>query len=411
MSKDNIIAGLDIGTCNIRFVIAQIKENDDRPHILGVGQVPSSGLNKGVISDIGETVAAIREAKTIAERISGHSVDGVYVSVNGNHIGAKSARSIIAVSRADGEISVEDVERVVGAVSADVRLLQNRDIMHVLPRYYIVDSQDKIKDPVGMSGIKLEVDALLIDGFSPHIKNLTKCVEQAGLSVRGYFLAPLAAAEAVLTKRQKEMGVVAINIGGGTTGLTVFEEGNIIHTQVLPIGSLNITKDIAIGLRIPMDLAEKIKIEYGSVIPDDISKKETIDLSKLGEGGEGNVSRQYIAEIIEARTSEIFDLISRELKKIDREALLPSGAVLIGGGAKMAGLVDFAKEKLRLNAQIGFPMELKGIADQVDDPAFATVIGLTLTGLNKRREGDNLNNLSSNKMVVKLVKWFKKFLP
>lgn len=410
MPKDNIIAGLDIGTCNIRFVIAQIKEGDDKPHILGVAQVPSTGLNKGVIIDIPETVSAIGQAKAIAERISGHTVDGAYVSVNGNHVNAKPAKSVIAVSRADGEISHEDVNRVIGAVSADTRLLQNRDVLHVLPRFYLVDNQDKIKDPVGMSGIRLEIDALLIDGFAPNIKNLTKCVEQAGLAVRGYFLAPLAASEAVLTKRQKEMGVVTISIGGGTTGLTIFEEGNIIHTQVLPIGSLNITKDIAIGLRVSMDLAEKIKIEYGSVIPEEISKKDIIDLSKLGEG-EGSVSRQYIAEIIEARTSEIFGLISKELKKIDREALLPSGAVLVGGGAKMPGLVDFAKKELRLNAQIGFPLELKGIADQVDDPSFATVIGLTLAGFEKKEKNDNLAGISSNKTVAQFAKWFRKFLP
>lgn len=411
MSRDNIIIGLDVGTCNIRVIVAQYKEEGKKFQILGVGQAPSNGLRKGIVVDIEETVAGINRAKEMAERVSGCPIDKAYICISGNHISCRPSKGVIAVSRADGEISVEDVERTISAASA-VCLLQNREILHILPRCFIVDNQDRIKDPVGMSGVRLEVDALLVEGCTPFIRNLTKCVEQGGIEIEGLILAPLAGAQAVLSKRQKELGVLVLDMGGGTTGLTVFEEGDIIHTQVLPIGSSHITNDIAIGLRIPIDTAEKVKIEYGSVLPKEISKKDTIDLSKLGEG-EDIISRQYVAEIIEARTSEIFDLVNKELKKIDRQGLLPAGIILIGGGAKMPGLVDFAKEKLHLPVQVGFPMELEGMIDQVDDPSFATAIGLTFWGVNQQEKIGKVNfsKIKSNKIVGQFIKWFRGFLP
>lgn len=412
MSHDNTIIGLDVGTCNTRFVVAQINDEEKKIKILGVGQALSTGMRKGVVVDLEETIRVINQAKEMAERISGCPIDRAYIGVNGNHISCKPNKGVVAVSRADGEISAEDVERTINAASA-ICLLQNREILHVLPRYFIVDNQDKIKDPVGMSGIRLEVEALLIEGATPFIKNLTKCVVRTGVEIDGLILTSLASAQAVLSNRQKELGVLSLDIGGSTTGLTVFEEGDIIHTQVLPIGSSHITNDIALGLRIPVDAAEKIKIEYGSVLPEEFSKKDTIDLSTIEGGGEGFVTKQHLAEIIEARMSEIFDFVDKELKRIDRQGLLPAGVVLTGGGAKMPGLVDFTKNKLRLPAQIGFPVALEGIVDQVDDPCFATVVGLALWGVNRQKKFNKLNilNISSNKRVVRLVKWFRRFLP
>lgn len=410
--RDNIIAGIDIGTSNIRIIVAQTREGEKRLKILGVGQTPSTGMKKGVVSDIEETVACLGRAKEIAERISGHSIDRAYVSINGTHINYRPTRGVIAVSRADGEISAEDIDRTVGAASA-VCLLPNREILHILPRQFIVDNQDRIKDPVGMSGIRLEVDALLVDGFTPYIKNLNKCFNLAGIEVEGLILASLAGSQAVLTKRQKELGVLFLDVGTSTTGLTVFEEGDIIHTQVLPVGSGHITNDIAIGLRLPIEIAEKIKIEYGSAVPEEISKKELIDLSKIDGAGEGTASRQYVAEIIKDRANEIFDLVSLELKKIDRQGLLPAGVVIIGGGSKLPGIVDFAKEKLGLPAQVGFPIELEGIIDQADDPAFATSIGLTFWGLEQKEKDskNSLSRISQNKLLHNLIRWFKGFLP
>jgi cell division protein FtsA len=262
--------------------------------------------------------------------------------------------------------------------------------------------------------VRLEVDALIVEGSTPFIKNLIKCVRESDLDEAGLLLTVLADSHAVLTKRQKELGVLLLDLGGGTTGLTVYEEGDILHCQILPVGNMHITNDIAIGLRTSIEAAEKIKLEYGSVLPDAIGKKDMIDLTRIGEA-EGQASRQQVAEIVEARVSEILDLVNKELKKIDRAGLLPAGAVLVGGGAKIPGLVELTKEKLKLPVQIGYPQGLEGIVDQIDDPGFATVCGLILSALSDeiktegRRSFDNLTDVWST--VDKIKDWFKGFAP
>lgn len=424
MARDNLIVSLDLGTSQTRFLIVQSGNGEKNPRVLAVGQIASTGLRKGSVIDIEETVKGIAAAKSLAERISGHTIDRAYVSISGHHINCLPSRGMVAVSRADGEISGEDVERVINAATI-IHLPPNREILHVLPRHFIVDGQEGIKDPSGMNGSRLEVNAFLIHGLTPLIKNLSRCLEGAEVEVNGLVFSPLAAAQAVLSKRQKELGVLVLDLGAGTTGLTVFEEGDIIHTQVLPIGGMHITNDIAIGLRVGIDLAEKIKVQYGSVLPEEINKKEVVDLSKIELGDEeglkveGLISRKQIAEIIEARTSEILDLVNQELKKIDRQGLLPAGVVLVGGGAKMPGIVDLTKQKLGLPAQVGFPIELSGVIDQIDDPSFATAVGLTFWGMDEQR--DNVvkpkffsprSSISSfGKGINKFVKWLRDFLP
>lgn len=264
-----------------------------------------------------------------------------------------------------------------------------------------------------MQGVRLEVDALLVEGSTPFIKNLIKCVRDADLYEDGLLLSPLADSWAVLSKRQKELGVLLLDLGGGTTGLSVFEEGDIVHCAVIPVGSMHITNDIAIGLRTSIDVAEKVKLQYGSVRPSEIGKKEMIDLAKLG-GEEDEVSRHQVVEIIEARASEILDLVQKELKKIDRAGLLPAGVVLVGGGAKIPGIVDLAKEKLRLPVQIGRPQNLEGIVDQVDDPSFATVCGLIISALNDETRASSkrtLDFLPAAAFTGRIKKWLKSFMP
>lgn len=412
MPKEKIIVGLDVGTCNIRAAVAMAKDGAV-PQILGVGKVASLGLRKGVVVDIDETVKGIKEALRLAERISGYEIDRVFVSVGGSHISCRMSKGVIAVSRADGEISQEDKERAVNAASA-ISLQPNREILHVLPRRFTVDNQDAIKDPVGMSGVRLETDALIVEGSTPFIKNLIKCVRDAGVDEAGLLLSPLADSRAVLTKRQKELGVLLLDLGGGTTGLAVFEEGDILHCQILPVGSMHITNDIAIGLRTSIEAAEKIKLEYGSALSETISKKEMIDLTRVGEA-EGQTSRLQVAEIIEARVCELLDLVNKELKKIDRAGLLPAGVVLVGGGAKLPGLVELVKEKLKLPVQVGFPQGMEGVVDQVDDPGFATVCGLIFSALSEDTKTeshysfDNLPDFSPT--IEKMKKWIKGFIP
>jgi len=415
MPKETIIVGLDVGSCFIRTVVAKARTDQTKLQIIGMGQVPSFGLRRGVVVDIDETIKNISQSVQEAEQSSGLSIERAYVSLSGNHITSKTSKGVVAVSRADGEISREDVDRAVNAASA-VSILPNREILHVIPRSFSVDDQKGIKDPAGMNGVRLEVDALIIEGATPFIKNLTKCISEVGLEIEGLVLAPLAASRAILTKRQKELGVLSLDLGGGTASLIVFEEGDIIHSCVLPIGSSHITNDIAIGLRSSIDLAEKVKLEYGSALVSEISKKDNINLSKLAGEEKGVVPRAQVAEIIEARLSEVFDLVNKELKKIDRQGLLPAGVVLLGGGAKIPSLVDLSKVELRLPAQVGFPLELEGIVDEVDDPAFATAIGLVLWGIDERIKSGRLTVIPFSRFpisltVKKIKSWLQGFLP
>ena len=414
MIKETVIVGLDVGTCFIRTVVAKMRGDQLKPQIIGVGQAPSFGLRKGVVVDIEEAVKNITQSVQEAERSSGLSIERVTVGISGNHITSRPSKGVVAVSRADSEVSKEDVERAINAASA-ISLSQNRQIFHVLPRSYSVDDQAGIREPEGMNGVRLEVDTLIVEGATPFIKNLHKCVDEAGLEMEEMVLASLAASRAALSKRQKELGVLALDFGGGTAGLTVFEEGDIIHSCVLPIGSSHITNDIAIGLRSGIDLAEKVKLEYGSAIAGEIGKRDMIDLSKLGLDEKGVIPRAIVAEIIEARLSEVLDLVNKELKKVDRQGLLPAGVVILGGGAKMPDLVDLTKASLKLPVQVGFPLELEGVVEEVDDPSFATAVGLVLWSMDKRNKpggrGIPLPEFSVSSTVGKVRNWLRGFLP
>ncbi len=379
MSKEKIIVGLDLGTSQVRAIVAQYPEDSNaRPLVLGVGMAPSAGISNGVVTDMEETVGAINKAKEEAERIAGVPIEHAYVSINGRHITSQFSRGVVAVSRADGEISDEDVARVLNAAEA-VSVPTNKQILTVVPCYFTIDGQEQIKSPSGMNGVRLEVNALLIEGAVNFIRNVEKCVEQrCGIDIDEMIFAPLAATKAVVSRRQKELGVVVVDMGKETTGITIYEDGNILGAKVIPVGSGHITNDIAIGLRTSIDVAERIKLGYGNAAPDDIDRSEQIDLSEIDANEEGVFKRRYVSEIIEARVEEIFLLVDEELKKLDKSGMLPAGVVITGGGAKLPGLVLMAKKVLRLPAQVGCPMEMNGIVDKIDDPEFATSVGLIL---------------------------------
>lgn len=417
MSKENIIIGLDLGTSQIRTIVAQVQGDDSRPLVLGVGTAPSAGITGGVVVDMEETIGAINRSKEEAERIAGVPVEHAFVSINGKNITTQFSKGLVAVSRADCEISEEDANRVINAAQA-VSMPNNKEIISVIPCGYTIDEQDVIKSPVGMNGKRLEVNALLIQGATHFIKNLQKCVEQrCGIEIDDLVFAPIAATKAVVSRRQKELGVVVVDMGKETTGMTVYEDGSIIAAKVIPVGSGHITNDIAIGLRTSIDVAEKIKLGYGNAISADVDKKEEIDLSEMDSGEEGIFKRQYVSEIIEARVEEIFQLVDAELKKLDKSGMLPAGVVITGGGAKLPGIVNLSKKMMRLPAQVGYPMEMNGIVDKIDDPEFATSVGLLLTEaddnglfISSSGSGINIDRLGKH-LGRKLGKIFGGILP
>lgn len=421
MSRKDIVVGIDIGSSSIRTIIAQLFPEEEKPRIVGVGSAVSSGVRKGVIVDIEDTINSVNESVEKAERSAGVAVDRAVISIGGNHISSQYSKGVVAIGRADGEVTEDDVARVINAAQA-ISVPPNKEILHIIPRTYSLDDQKDIKDPVGMSGVRLEVDSMIIEGSTPFIKNASKCIEQAGISIEEMMLAPLAASKATLNKRQRELGVILIDIGAGTTSIVVFEEDELLHTAVIPVGGGHITNDIAIGLRTSIDVAEKVKLEYGNALSNEINKKENVDLSQLDDNEEGIVSRYHVAEIVEARLEEIFQMVNKELKSIGREKLLPAGAVITGGTAKTPGIVDLAKNILGLPAQIGFPVPLGGLIDKVDDPAFVTSVGLIIWSLEDASEnrskslfsGRNIvGNISSNMndSVDRMRKWLGKFLP
>ncbi len=417
MEKINPIVGIDIGSSSVRTIIADIGRGDTDPRVIGIGIESSVGIRRGSVVDVTEVVKCINASVEAAERMAGIAVEDALVSIGGTGIVFQYAKGVVAVAKADGEVTEEDLNRAISEAQV-FQVPANNEILHVIPRSFRLDDQDGIRDPVGMKGVRLEVDALIIQSNSSQIKNLTKCVYQSGIEIADMVLSPLAASRAVLTKKQKELGVALVNIGGGTTSLAIYEEGDLLHTTILPVGAGHITNDIAIGLRTSIEVAERVKLEFGAACPDYVDKKEEIDLSLIDSGEEGVVSRHHVSEIIEARLEELFELVHAELRSAGKAGLLPAGIVLTGGGAKMPHIVELAKEKLKLPMQVGFPQGLGGILDKVDDPSFTTAAGLVLWGADQG-SSKHASQSGMTKMFSKNAgetmdtfrKLMKKFLP
>lgn len=412
MAKPRVIASLDIGSSKIRTVVGTLEDKSPVPNIIGVGRAPSTGLRKGAVIDVEETINSISSSLEDAERMAGEPINHVFLGIGGNHIESINSKGVIAVSNSTNEITEDDVDRVLEAAQA-VSIPGNRRILRIIPKSFTVDEQKGIKYPVGMTGIRLEVDAHIITGLVPSVKNIEKCVLQAGVDIDDIIPSCLASAEAVLSKRQKELGVVVVDIGCGGTSVSVFEEGTTLHTAVLGAGGENVTNDIAIGLRTSIDTAEKIKMEYGTCNPSDVNDREVIDLSLVSKIDTQKVSKKLMAEIIQARYHEIFILVKDELAKIHRDGMLPAGVVLTGAGVKMPGTIDLARETLNLPVQIGFPQNFDGVVDKIDDPAYATSIGLILWGsrLEHRSYGFSFKGFSLKKTAGSVKDWFRSLFP
>jgi len=407
MGKSRLVASLDIGSSKIRTVVGTMDEESSMPNIIGVGIAPSTGLRKGAVIDVEETINSIAASLEDAERMAGEPINHVFLGIGGNHIESMNSKGVIAVAKAEDEITEDDVDRVLEAAQA-VTIPPNRRILRIIPKTFTVDEQKGIKYPVGMTGVRLEVEAHIISGLVPTIKNIEKCVLQAGVDINDIIPNCLASAEAVLSKRQKELGVVVIDVGCGGTSVSVFEDGTILHTSVIPVGGENVTNDIAIGLRTSIDTADKIKIEYGSCLPEDLGERETIDLSLVSKIDTHTVSKKQMCQIIEARYQEIFMLVKDELAKIHRDGMLPAGVILTGAAVKIPGAIDLARETLNLPVQIGFPQNYDGVVDKIDDPSYATAIGLLIWG--SKYEGNPYGtgkSMNLKKGVGSVKKWLK----
>jgi len=405
MPKSNIIVGLDIGTSFIKALVVQKTGRD--LEVLAQASVPSSGMRKGVVVDIEETSKDIQSLFSEIQKTYNRKIDSVFVNIEGNHLYVIPSDGVISVSRADKKISQEDIERVLKSTQAINKPL-NQEILETFPLEFIIDDQKGIKEPLGLTGIRLEVKVLLLCAFSQYLKNLTQAVLNTKLQIDDIIPSLLVAAKAVLTAQQKELGVALVDIGAATTGLAVFEEGVLIHFAVFPIGSANITNDIAIGLRTEIVTAEEIKKQFGSCFLGTTKKEEKSQSRKKIEIFDKSspvvLSQKMLVDIIEARVSEIFDLIQKELKKISRQELLPGGVILTGGGAKLSKITDLVKQKLKLPCKIGIP---QGIIGLEKDPSLATVSGLVLEGTDfGEDEGGILGRI-----WIKIKKIFRDFKP
>lgn len=383
------IVGVDIGTTKIAVVVGQIQEG--MIQITGFSTVPNSGMRKGAIVDVEEVVSSLSAAIEDVEKTCGFTLSGCLASICSNQITCVESKGVVAVGGSDGEITELDVSRAIESAKT-VALPPNFEIIHIVPKYFMVDGQNPIKEPVGLNGIRLEVATCVVGVSTPSIKSLSKAITTAGLDIEGIVFAPLAAAKYCLTKKQKEIGVVMIDFGASNTSIAVFVEGSLIHAKVIPIGSNYLTNDIAIGLKISIDAAESIKINEVDCIKENVKDSEKINLEEYEPGETEKPSRKYVCEIVDARLNEIFSLVKDELKAIELDGLLPAGAIISGGGANLKNLQAFAKSALSLPVQISkSSIELSGIVDKANDPEYASAIGLMLWGI------DEMSSVVSNK--------------
>jgi cell division protein FtsA len=430
MSEGEIVVGVDIGTSKIITVIARV--DDGTVNVLGVSEVVSRGVKKGQIVDIKEAVESINNSLDGAERMAGYSVSRIVASIGGSDIESQNSRGVVAVSSPQGEVTGSDLDRVIDAARA-VSLPSSREIVHVLPRNYVVDGQEGIKDPIGMTGIRLEVDTHIVSAAATSLSNLEKAFSKVGIDLEGVAFSGYASSLAVLSETERELGVVLIDIGAGTTDISIYSEGSVSYSSVLPIGARHITNDLAIGLRISLESAEKIKIylsnaskkpkieRLGETFEKESKSADEIDLSSLGLPEDlRKVSHKTLTDgIIRPRLNEILTMIGLEIKRSGFAGQTPAGIVITGGGALTVGITDSAKRTLAMPVRVGVPINIKGLIDEIEDTPFATVVGLTVFGASLDIKQSlpfglnipHLGNLGFNKVIMRVINLIKSFMP
>jgi cell division protein FtsA len=410
------IVGIDVGTTKVCTVVAQVQENGTA-NILGVGLTPSKGLDKGVVVNIDDAVASIATSIEKAERLSGYRIGTAFVGVSGRHITSLNSSGVVAIGRSDNEITRNDIARAVDAAQA-VAIPTQREVIHVIPRAYVVDGQEGIRNPVGMSGYRLEVQTHIITGEVMAIQNLIKSVQKAGVEIDDLVLQPLASGEAVLTPEDTDRGVVLVDIGGGTTDIAVFIQGTIWHTCVIPVGGNHFTNDLVYVLHTPYNTAEYLKLKYGSAIADDSGQddEDLIDIDSLAVGEKQQISRSMINQVIQARAEQIVELIYNEIRRSGYEGLLPAGIVLTGGTSMLPRLDELVRDMLGMPVRVGVPNNLSGLADSLDSPPYSTSVGLLRWGarhgqtmLGTQNTAPERNSWGST--YERFKNWLREFLP
>jgi cell division protein FtsA len=402
--QERVIVGIDVGTTKICVLVGEL-DRDGKLNIVGVGTCPSQGLRRGVVVNIEETVTSIAAALDRAERLSGKKIESAYVGIAGSHIESENSKGFVAISPSHRDIVQNDISRAIEVARA-IAIPANREVIHVIPRGYVVDGQEGIKNPIGMSGFRLEVETHIITGAVSSIHNLIKCLHRAHVEIEDLVLEPLASSEAVLEDGETDLGVVLVDICGG-----------IWQTVVLPVGGNLVTSDIAIGLRLPMGVAEELKTTYGHCDPSTIDDDDMIDLSQFMPDCNDLVPRKLLAEIIQARVEELFGMVHEEIKKSGYEGLLPAGIVITGGTAELPGILELASQTLDLPARIGSPLGLHGLADSINRPAYATAVGLLLWGLRHtsllidEEEQEEERTTGGEDIMSRFVRWLGAFIP
>jgi cell division protein FtsA len=411
LPDQTVLVAIDIGTTKVCVLIGEVGGRSGGIDVIGIGQAPSDGLRKGVVVDIDRTVQSVAAAVDAAERLSGLKVRSAFVGISGSHIGSQNSRGMVAVSGRQHEVQREDTVRAIEAARA-VSIPNTREILHVIPRGYVVDQNAGVRDPIGMSAVRLEVETHIVTASSTSVQNLSKCVQRAGIEIDELVLAPLATAEALLSEEDRELGIAMLDIGGDTTDVAIFQDGSISHCATIPMGARSITSDLGLVLRVTPEVAEMLKIKQGTALPLDVDPDEVIQITSIGEDQPRPITRRHVAQIIEARTAELFDHVAREIEAAGATNRLQAGLALTGGGAQLVGIAKAARDQLGMSARVLAPTGLGGLTDSIATPPYSASSGLLLWGANHwTAEDERAGGRALDGMGGRIAKIFRGLMP
>lgn len=413
MARERIVVGIDVGTTKVCTLIAAVSP-EDQLEIIGAGITPSRGMRRGVVVDVDDAVQAISSSVQKAEQQSGYKIMSAFVGISGAHLSSTNSHGVVAVRRTDNVITEDDIERALDAAKV-VNMPHDREVIHVVPRHFVIDGQEGINNPAGMLGRRLEVETTVVTGTQTAVHNLSRCIEQVGVGIDALVVQPIAAGEAVLTTAEKDMGVALVDLGGGTTDAGVFVDGSISYIAAVPVGGNHISNDIAVGLRTPFMAADEIKIRHGYAISEAIEEDRVIDIASYDAGDGEPISRRELAQIIEARLEETFELVRESLERggfevgrSGRDGGIPGGIVLVGGTAQLQGIRRLASEVFNTSVRIGTPTGMFGLVESISNPAYAASVGLLKWGLT---QADDFGGPVGDGALVRIKEWLRSFFP